>query len=240
MGVSKHSLVSADLRGYIKGTMSSDPNAQMDQTVLDLIENSPTGAVPHTPTYQDTLRRLHAAHQVYSSADYKDGHVTVRSLAAKPSFLAANLAALRSGEISPDALEPDADIFDRYMASLPAELRERAETFRAHCVARSIHHRKHAGTDNEPAIHDPVRSLFLVPGTGPRLGLPGNYLRGALVEHVTPGEPSRWTVSLHDAEDDTASGAPLELTAALDQVEEVVASAPFELGELEALGFKVG
>lgn len=217
--------------------MSSDPNALQDQTVLDLIENSPTGAVPHTPTYQDTLRRLHAAHQVYSSADYKDGHVTVRSLAAKPPFLASNLAALRAGEISPEALEPDAEIFDRYVASLPAELRGRAETFRARSVGRSIHHRKHTGGDDASATHDPVRSLFLVPGTGPRLGLPGNYLRGALVEYVTPGEPSRWTVSLHDSEDDTAAGAPLDLTAALDQVEEVVASAPFELGELEALGF---
>lgn len=218
--------------------MSSDPHAQMDQTVLDLIDHSPTGAVPHTPTYQDALRRLHATHQVYSSADYKDGHITVRSLAAKPSFLPANLAALRAGEISPEALEPGADVFERYVGSLPVELRARAETFRAHAVGKPIHHRKHAGAGDAPAIHDPVQGLFLVPGTGPRLGLPGNYLRGALVEHVIPGEASRWVVSLHDAEDSTVEGESLDLVSAIDQVIEVAGSAPFELGELEALGFR--
>jgi hypothetical protein len=208
-----------------------------DQTVLDIIENSPTGAVPHTPTYQDALRRLHATHQVYSSADYKDGHVTVRSLATKPSFLPVNLASLRAGGISSEALEPASAVFDRYVASLPAELQAKAETFRARCVGRAVQHRKHHGAGDAPAVHDPVHGLFLVPGTGPRLALPGNYLRGALVEHITHGEPSRWTISLHDAEDNTAMGVPLDLPAALDQLLEVVASAPFELSELEALGF---
>jgi len=218
--------------------MSSDPHALQDQTVLDLIEHSPTGSVPHTPTYQDTLRRLHAVHQVYSSADYKDGHVTVRSLAAKPSFMPANLEELCAGKISAEALESGASIYDRYVASLPAELHARAETFRACAVVGNVYHRKHHGAGEALETHDPVHGLFLVPGTGPRLGLPGNYLRGALVEIMVPGEPSRWTVSLHDAEDSSAVVEALDLPTALDLLKEVAASAPFELSELDALGFK--
>lgn len=217
--------------------MSSAPNASLEQTVLDMIEHSPTGAVPHTPTYQDALRRLYASHQVYASADHKDGHVTVRALARKPSFLAANLDALRAGAIRPEALEPNAAIFERYLASLPAVLRARAETFRVRAVGRPILHRKHHGAGGAAEVHDAVHSLFLVPGTGPRLGLPGDYLYGALAEIMRPGEPSRWAVQLHDSADGAAAGEAVELAAALEQLQDVVASAPFHLGELTALGF---
>jgi len=59
-----------------------------------------------------------------------------------------------------------------------------------------------------------------------------------LVEIMTPGEPSRWTVSLHDAEDSSAVVEALDIPTALDLLKEVAASAPFELSELDALGFK--
>lgn len=218
--------------------MSQDPHASFDQTVLDLIEHSPTGAVPFTPTYQDALKRLSASHQVYGSADHKDGHVTVRSLAALPLFHAGNLDALGAGTIQPADLEANAAIFARYVASLPAALRPKAEAHRLKVVGRPIHHRKHHGA--LPAgIHDPVHSLFLVPGTGPHPGLPGNYLHGSLFEVLHAGAPATWAVQLHDADDGAATCETPTLPAALEKMQEALASAPFHLSELDALGFKL-
>ena len=77
--------------------MSQDPNAEFDHTVLDKIDFSPIGAVPVTPAYQDALKRLYAAQQVYASADHKGGHVSARSLAALPSFHANNLTDFMAG-----------------------------------------------------------------------------------------------------------------------------------------------
>ena len=57
--------------------MSADPNAQFDQTVLELIEHHPQGAVPGTPAYQDALRRLYGTHQVYASADSGDSWMPI-------------------------------------------------------------------------------------------------------------------------------------------------------------------
>src|SRR5689334_2204414 len=71
-------------------SMSIDPHHAFDQTVLDQIEHSAVGAVPMTPSYQDALKRLYASHQVYASADHRDGHVTARSLVGLPSFYAEN------------------------------------------------------------------------------------------------------------------------------------------------------
>ena len=88
----------------------SDPNAEFDHAVLDKIESSPVGAVPMTPAYQDALRRLYAARQVYASADHKGGHVTARSLAKIPFFHAQNLDAFIAGSIADDALEPNKSI----------------------------------------------------------------------------------------------------------------------------------
>jgi hypothetical protein len=219
--------------------MSQDPHASFDQSVLDFIEHSPTGAVPHTPTYQDALRRLYASHQVYASADYKDGHVTVRSVARQPSFHAENLPALFTGQIPVGALEANDVIFDRYVASLPAALRPRAETHRLKAVGRPVLHRKHAhGSESPvPAVHDPAHSLFLVPGTGPRLGLPGNYLHGVLAEILHPEGEATWALQLHDAEDGAASFETPALPDALAKFEELLSSAPFHLSELPALGF---
>ncbi|MGA2693497.1 MAG: hypothetical protein ABSF76_14130, partial [Opitutaceae bacterium] len=63
--------------------MPLDPHAQFDQSVMEMIERSPIGAVPHTTSYVESLTRLYAAHQVYPSADHKGGHVTARSLAGR-------------------------------------------------------------------------------------------------------------------------------------------------------------
>jgi len=219
--------------------MSHDPHAQVDQAVLEKIEQSPVGAVPHTPTYQDSLRRLHATHQVYASADYKDGHVTARSLAKAPIFHANNLASLITGKIDVSALETNNSVFSRYVQSLPAALRDKAEALRAKVIGRAILHRKHHGPGEAPAIHDPENILFLVPGTGPHPGLPGNYLQGALREVMHPGAVSTWKLELHDGEDGVSSLAAATLPEALTALQDVISSAPFHLSELDALGFKL-
>lgn len=203
-----------------------------------MIEHSPVGAVPSTPTYQDALIRLYAAHQVYASADHKDGHVTARSLAQLPSFHAANLKSLMAGEISPEALESNAGIFDRYVQSLPVSRREKAKTFRESVAGRPAHHRaKHSGAA-ETLVHDPVHSLFLVPGTGPHHGLPGNYLYGSVLQLNATSE-SAWAVHLHDCDDGAAFFDTPTVTEAFAKLVEVIESAPFSMGELEALGFRL-
>ena len=67
-----------------------------------MIEHSPVGAVPFTPTYQDAMKRLYASHQVYADADHKNGHVTARSLAKKPHFQANTLESVIAGKIGPE------------------------------------------------------------------------------------------------------------------------------------------
>ena len=216
--------------------MSQDPHAPFDQTVLAMIEHSPVGAVPFTPTYQEALRRLYASHQIYASADHKDGHVTVRALARLPLFHAANFDALLAGSIEAAALESNSAIFDRYLSSLPAAFRAKAESHRLKVVGRLFHHRKHSGAT--PGVHDPVHSLFLVPGTGPHHGLPGNYLYGSLFEVTHHGAPAAWAVQLHDTDDGASTYDATTLPEALEKLQEALASAPFHLSELAALGFK--
>ncbi|TAG28974.1 MAG: hypothetical protein EAZ36_05000 [Verrucomicrobia bacterium] len=89
-----------------------DAQAHADHVLLDLIDHSPTGAVPHTPTHQDSLKRLLSSYQVYASADHKAGYVTTRSLRSLPCFHAQNLEAFLSGEIGAEAIEPDGPIYD--------------------------------------------------------------------------------------------------------------------------------
>ncbi len=214
--------------------MSHDPHAEFDHAVLDKIELSPIGAIPSTPAYQDALKRLYASHQVYAHADHKGGHVTARSVAQLPFFHAHNLEAFMAGRVSEADLEPNASIYDRYVQSLPPALRARAESFRVAVIGKPHHHRaKHGGAE----VHDPLHMLFLVPGAGPNPGLPGNYLHGS-VFHVGPDEASgRWEIHLHDSDDGAAVfGAPARAET-LGKLEEVLASAPFHLSELEALGF---
>jgi hypothetical protein len=213
--------------------MPHDPNEHFDQAVLDLIEHSPTGAVPGTPAYQDALKRLYASHQAYADADHKDGHVTARSLARQPSFHATNLTELIERQIGPELLERNAGIFDRYVQSLSADRRARAEARRLVVAGRPVHHRKHDGTP----VHDLVHSLFLVPGAGPHPGLPGNYLYGSLYETGHAATP--WAIAIHDSDDGAAVFEAPDLAAALVKLEEVLASAPFNMNELEALEFRL-
>lgn len=215
--------------------MSQDPAAQLEQTVLEMIEHSPVGAVPHTPTYQDALARLKASHQVYPSADHKNGYVTVRSLAVLPVFYAQNFEAFASGAARAEELEADASIFARYVRALPAALQARAEAARAAVVARKTQHRARHGVE---AAQDPAHTLFLVPGTGPHPGLPGNYLYGSLYQAGAAADGA-WGIYLHDAEDGVARCELPNPAAALEKFQEVLASAPFQLAELDALGFRI-
>lgn len=195
-----------------------------------MIEHSPVGAVPRTTTHQDALRRLLSTQQVYASADFKDGFVTARSLANELSFYAENLDALIAGQITDDALEPNASIFERYVQSLPLDHRARAESKRLLVAGKPAHHRpKHDGA----VIHDPVHSLFLVPGAGKHPGLAGNYLYG----FVNEMSASVWTLHLHDSDDDAAKFEAPTMAEALAKLQEVLASAPFHLSELEGLEF---
>lgn len=213
--------------------MPHDPHAPFDETVLDLIDHSATGAVPGTPSHQDALNRLRAAHKVYPDADHKDGYVTARALASRPSFHAANLDELMAGRIPPEALEPNAAIFDRYVRSLPVALQARAEAVRLKVVGRVILHR--AKTQQ---VHDPLHSLFLVPGAGPHPGLPGNYLYGQIVETGAPGSAA-WALQVHDRDDGVAVIEEPTLAAVLAHLQEVLGAAPFAMDELEALGFRM-
>lgn len=215
--------------------MPQDPHAQFDQTVLDMIEHSPIGAVPNTPSYQDALKRLYATHQAYADADHKDGHVTARSLGRLSSFYAGNLDAFVTGQIEVEALESNASIFSRYVQSLPADRRVRAESCRVMVIGKPAHHRAKHGAG---VVHDPLHTLFLVPGAGPHPGLPGNYLHGAVFHIGADDATGSWVVHVHDADDGAALLDAPTLPEALTRMQEVLASAPFHLSELEALGFR--
>ena len=78
---------------------------------------------------------------------------------------------------------------------------------------------------------------ILVPGTGPHPGLPGNYLYGSVYE--TGGAAGAWAVSIHDSDTGSALCEAPALPAALEKLQEVLASAPFNMNELEALGFSL-
>jgi hypothetical protein len=218
--------------------MSQDPNAHFDQTVLDLIEHSAGGSVPGTPSYQDAVKRLLAAHQIYASADHKGGYATARSLARLPVFHANNLDALVAGQVGADALESNASIYDRYVQSLPAAHRARAEGLRILVAGKPAHHRaKHVG-DTKVVAHDPIHTLFLVPGTGPHPGIPGNYLYGSALQLGLDGN-SAWAVHIHDSDDGMALCDLPTMAAALAKVQEVLESAPFNMNELTTLGFRI-
>ncbi|GAB1487827.1 hypothetical protein MASR2M8_02680 [Opitutaceae bacterium] len=216
--------------------MSIDPHAEFDHAVLDRIELSPIGALPATPAYQDALKRLYAARQVYVHADHKGGHVTARSLASRPLFHAHNLEDFIAGRLAEEALEPNASIYDRYVQSLAPDLRPQAESLRVAVIGKPhLHRAKHGGA----VVHDPLHMLFLVPGAGPNPGLPGNYLHGS-VFHVGPDEATgAWEIHVHDSDDGACVARVPARRKALARLEEVLASAPFHLTELEALGFRM-
>lgn len=217
--------------------MPQNPHAEFDLNVLEMIEHSPVGAVPFTPTYQDALKRLYASHQIYADADHKGGHVTARSLAKKPHFHAHNLEALIAGKITAEGLESNNSIFDRYVQSLPATVRGRAESFRLSAAGKVAHHRAKAVGDEKVIVaHDPVHTHFLVPGAGPNPGLPGNYLHGSAAQlRVAPDSP--WSVHVHDSDDGDALIEVATMAEALGKIVEVIECSPFLMEELEALGF---
>jgi hypothetical protein len=220
--------------------MSQDPNSQFDQTVLEMIEHTPGGAVPGTPSYQDSLKRLYAAQKVYANADRKDGHVTARSLSGSRHFHASNLAEFMAGSVAAEALEANTAIFDRYLSSLTPAARAKAETFRQKVVGRPIHHRsKHVGAEKLQAVHDLLHSLFLIPGAGPHPGLPGNYLYGSVVEAVPGAAHGPWSVHIHDSDDGDAVFEAPTVQAAFGKLQEVLESAPFNMNELEGLDFRM-
>lgn len=220
--------------------MSHDPDAQFDQTVMEMIEHSPIGAVPNTPAYQDALIRLYAAHKVYADADHKDGHVTARSLAQRPNFHAGNLDALVAGAVEPDALEANNRIFDRYVRSLSPAQGAKAEGLRVWVAGRpALHRSKHVGTEKLPVVHhELVHTLFLVPGAGPHPGLPGNYLYGFVLQLNSGSNPGSWSMQIHDRDDGAAEFKASTMQEALAKLREVLESAPFTMNELEALGFR--
>ena len=86
-------------------------------------------------------------------------------------------------------------------------------------------------------VHDPVHSLFLVPGAGPHPGLPGNYLYGSVYE--TGAEAGSWAVSIHDNDDGAALFEAPDMRDALAKLREILDCAPFTLDELETLGFRL-
>ena len=214
----------------------SDPHAEFDHATLDKIEASPIGALPVTPAYQDSLRRLYAAQQVYPNADHKGGHTTARSLTSLPVFHASNLEAFIAGEIDDTLLESNASIYERYVQSLGIDQRAKAEAQRLVVIGKAIHHRTKQG---HAVVHDPLHTLFLVPGGGPHPGLPGNYLHGA-VFHIGDEVTGHWVVNVHDREDGVSLFTTPKLPEALAKLQEVLASAPFHLNELDGLGFHAG
>lgn len=214
--------------------MSQDPRASFDQTVLDLIDHSPIGAVPHTPTYDEAIKRLLAAQKIYRSADHKDGYTTARSLSRLSSFHAANWESFVRGEIDDELLEPNSSVFNRYVASLVPDQQKRAEAYRSRSAGKPVMHRGRQGA----VFHDPIHALFLVPGSGPNGGLPGNYLHGSLIQLGPDPRNSAWAVDVHDADDSVALYDATNLSDAAAKLTEILESAPFFLWELEVLGFR--
>jgi len=216
--------------------MPLDPQTQFDQHLLEMIENSPTGIPPATPAHQEALARLISAHQVYPSANHREGYVTMHALAQLPSFYAENLGEVMAGKAEQSTLETDDSIYDRYVASLAEDLREAAEDVRSMAVGRKLLHR--SKQDGE-VVHDPIHSLFLIPGAGPHPGLPGNYLHGSIFQDHIDDLAGAWAVHIHDRDDGVATIAVPNREKALEKLQELLASAPFLLSELDALEFQM-
>lgn len=216
------------------GAMPQSQLTPLDQAVLDLIEHSPVGAVPRTPTYDESIHRLLQAQQVYHSSDHRDGFVTARSLARLPLFVPNGLLELAGHPDDLSLLESNNSVFDRYVASLPLGPRVKAEGFRLVVAGKPVLHRHKSGGT---LVRDPLHSIFLVPGAGPQPGLPGNYLRGILDELHDPVEGARWRIQIMDTDTDASVCVFDTLAGALARLEEVLGCAPFHLAELETLGF---
>ena len=156
----------------------SDPNADFDHAVLDKIDASPIGAVPTTPAYQDALRRLYAAQQVYASADHKGGHVTTRSLAQLPCFHAHNLEAFIAGIdacTDPEAKQTLQELCTLFaLTSLEAD----AGWFLAHNRMSDARAKALRKQINQVCHELRPRAIALVEG----LGVPQEWLGSAMLE----------------------------------------------------------
>ena len=216
--------------------MPHNPHEQFDHSILDLIEHSPIGAVPpHSHPSEMPSSGFMPPTRSMRAPIGRMGTSLARSLARLPSFHAQNLGDLIAGRIGPEAIEANNGIFDRYLQSLSAERRAKAEPRRLAVAGRPVHHRPHhhGGT----IAHDPVHSLFLVPGGGPHPGLPGNYLYGSLYETGKEAQP--WALGIHDNDDGTAVFEGPSLPDTLAKLQETLDSAPFTMDELEALGYRM-
>lgn len=216
--------------------MPHAPLSDFDHNVLDLIEHSPTGSVPRTPTYDESLVRLYAAQQVYHNSDHKNCHVTARSLARQPVFVAGGLMELASTPDDYSKLESNGAVFERYLSSLTPEQKDKAESLRVRVAGKPIHHRLKAGGT---MVRDPLHSLFLIPGAGPQPGFPGNYLRGSVDEIEDQAHLTVWRVQIMDSDNDASVCILPTLADALEKLQELFDSVPFHLTELEALGFEL-
>ena len=103
-------------------------------------------------------------------------------------------------------------------------------------IGKPAHHRAKHGAE---VVHDPMHMLFLVPGAGPHPGIPGNYLNGALFHIGADEATGKWVINVHDRDDGAAEFKVTQRANALAMLEDVLASAPFHLSELEALGFEI-
>ena len=103
-------------------------------------------------------------------------------------------------------------------------------------IGKPAHHRAKHGAE---VVHDPMHMLFLVPGAGPHPGIPGNYLNGALFHIGADEATGKWVINVHDRDDGAAEFKVTQRANALAMLEDVLASAPFHLSELEALGFEM-
>ncbi len=97
----------------------------------------------------------------------------------------------------------------------------------------TLHRAKHGAE----VVHDPMHMLFLVPGAGPHPGIPGNYLHGALFHLGADEATGTWVINVHDADDGAAEIRIQKKSDALAMLQDVLASAPFHLDELDTLGF---
>ena len=162
--------------------------------------------------------------------------MTARSLSTLPIFFADNLDQFIAGAISEEELETNASIYDRYIASLDATLQPRAEESRIMVIGKPAHNRAKHGAE---IVHDPMHMLFLVPGAGPHPGIAGNYLHGSVFHIGNDEATGSWVVNVHDADDGAAEFRTTKLADALAMLEDVLASSPFHLDELEGLGFEM-
>lgn len=217
--------------------MPHNPHEEIDHALLDMIERSPVGAVPRTPTFDEAIARLLASRQIYHSSDHRNGYVTARSMAALPVFLPAGLEALATaGPEASASVESASGVFDRYASSLATNTKARALELRPAVVGKAVHHRPKSG--GAAHARDPLHALFLVPGAGPQPGLPGNYLKGTLDELPAPNGAA-WRIQIMDTDTDASVWTTADLGEAVARVAEVAACAPFHLDELAALGFEL-